>query len=325
MATKEQILSILEQNRGQALSGEALAQQIGVSRTAIWKAVQALQKSGHPIDAVTNRGYTLRENSNMLSAEGIRPFLCYPCEILRVEQTVDSTNNLAKQLAAAGAPHGTLVVADRQTSGRGRRGRAFVSPAGTGLYLTLVLRSALSMESAARITCAAAVAACRALERVCGKQAQIKWVNDLYYHGKKCCGILSEAAADVESGGVDYIVVGIGLNLREPEGGFPPEIAEIATALFEKDEPVPRCALAAAIANELMALTEALPHADFMQEYRARNFVLGHDVTILQNGQARPAKALAITDSGHLLVETPGGATEELSFGEVSIRLSEAF
>ncbi len=320
MTTKQNILAFLEENKGLPLSGEMLATQLHVSRSAIWKAIKDLQKEGHAISAVTNKGYTLDTYSDRLSAEGIRPYLKTCAEIV-VHDVIDSTNTQAKRLAAAGAPHGTLVVANSQTEGRGRRGRSFASPAETGLYLSLVLRSTLPMESAALVTSAAAVAVCRALKTVCDKEVQIKWVNDLYYHEKKCCGILSEASADFETGGVDYMVVGIGLNIHEPEGGFPAEIRTIATALFERGAHVPRCKLAAEIANEVLHLAEILPDCSFMEEYRARNLVPGREVTVLQNGTEYPAKALSITDSGHLIVQKPDGTTAEISFGEVSIRL----
>ena len=166
----------------------------------------------------------------------------------------------------------------------------------------------------------AAVAVAEGIERITGRSADIKWVNDLFYRGKKCCGILTEAAADVETGGVDYLVVGIGLNLLPPEGGWPEELAEIAASIFTPGEHVGRCRIAAAIADELLALCTALPDTSFMAEYRARNLVPGRDVDVIQNGERRPAHALAITDDGHLLVRLPGGGQEELSFGEVSIR-----
>ncbi len=321
MSTKERLLALLEENRGVPLSGAALAQQLCVSRTAVWKAMQELRQQGHRIDAAQNRGYTLQPESNVLSEQGVRQYLRHALPRVVVEQTLVSTNLTAKQLAAEGAPHGTLVVANSQTGGRGRRGRSFVSPPGTGLYLSMVLRGDLPMNSAVLVTSAAAVAACRAMEKTAGKRLAIKWVNDLYFHGKKCCGILTEAAADMESGGVDHLVVGIGINLYEPEGGWPAELRESVTAVFAPDEAVNRCRAAAAVADELLELYDALPDASFLDEYRARNIVPGRDILILQNGQSRPAHALSILDDGHLLVRLPDGAQEALSFGEVSIRL----
>ena len=157
MTTKERILALLEENRGTPLSGEVLAEELGVSRTAVWKAIKDLQKAGHAIAAAQNRGYTLDTDSEVLSEQGVRLFLRNKSLNLVVAQELESTNLTAKQMAAAGAPHGTLVVADSQTAGRGRRGRSFASPPGTGLYLSMVLRSALPMQSAVLVTSAAAV------------------------------------------------------------------------------------------------------------------------------------------------------------------------
>ena len=185
MTTKERILALLEENRGTPLSGEVLAEELGVSRTAVWKAIKDLQKAGHAIAAAQNRGYTLDTDSEVLSEQGVRLFLRNKSLNLVVAQELESTNLTAKQMAAAGAPHGTLVVADSQTAGRGRRGRSFASPPGTGLYLSMVLRSALPMQSAVLVTSAAAVAVCRAVERAAGKRLDIKWVNDLFYRGEK--------------------------------------------------------------------------------------------------------------------------------------------
>lgn len=319
MPTKERLLALLEESRGAPLSGEALARRLGVSRTAVWKAVRELRGQGHAIDAARGRGYTLCAQSDVLSEQGVRRYLRAPVRLV-VEQTLVSTNLTAKRLAAEGAPHGTLVIADSQTGGRGRRGRSFASPPGTGLYLSMVLRSALPMQSAVLVTSAAAVAVCRAVERVCGKRLSIKWVNDLYTNGKKCCGILTEAAADVESGGVDYLVVGVGVDLFTPKDGWPPELAYVAAPVLAPGETVNRCRLAAAIGDALLDVCGALPDASFMEEYRARCFVPGRDIRILQNGQSRPAHALSVTDDGRLRVRLPDGGEELLSFGEISIR-----
>jgi BirA family biotin operon repressor/biotin-[acetyl-CoA-carboxylase] ligase len=188
--------------------------------------------------------------------------------------------------------------------------------------LSVLLRPALELHDVVHVTCAAAVAVCRAVKKVYNIQLDIKWVNDLYRNGKKCGGILTEAVSDVESGGVEYIVVGIGLNLLEPAGGFAPEIADIATAILQPGETCWRGRLAATIANELVTLVNALPATRFMETYRARNIVVGKDVTILQNSAERPGHVLAITQEGHLRVRTEAGE-EELSFGEVSIRLPQ--
>ncbi len=319
MDTKQQVLGELLRQSGTPVSGQELADRLGLSRTAVWKAVAQLQKDGYSIEALPRRGYTLAQGQDVLTAEETAQYRVSGAPVV-VEKVLVSTNLTAKELAAKGAESGTVVIAHAQTGGRGRRGRSFSSPPGTGLYLSVILRSGLSMQAAAQVTSASAVAVCRVFSRLYGKELSIKWVNDLYTpQGKKCCGILTEAAADMESGGVDYLVVGIGCNLYEPEGGFPEELRDVAGAVFERGEPVCRARLAAAIADEVLALCQSLPDVSFMQEYRARNLVPGRDIWILQNGERRPAHAVSITDEGHLTVQTEQGI-EEISFGEVSVR-----
>ena len=313
--TRQALLQALSAAEGAYISGQQLAQQLGVSRAAVHKAAAALTAQGYALEAASRRGYRLL-GGDPFCAEAVGP---YPAPV-QLYDTLESTNRTAKLLALEGAVHGTLVLAGGQTAGRGRLGRSFTSPAGKGVYCSVVLRPPLPAANAQTATIGAAVAVCRAVQMLCGLELAIKWVNDLFYRGKKCCGILTEAAADVETGGVDYLVVGIGLNLLPPEGGWPEELSEIAASIFTPGEHVGRCRIAAAIADELLALCTALPDTSFMAEYRARNLVPGRDVDVIQNGERRPAHALAITDDGHLLVRLPGGGQEELSFGEVSIR-----
>lgn len=322
MTVRESVLAALAGAKGQPVSGEALAETLGVSRAAVWKAVGALQAQGHAIEGAPGVGYRLAPGGPLLFAEGVRAWLAQPSVQVQAHAVIDSTNRAAKAMGAAGAPSGSLAVADCQTAGRGRRGRGFASPPGTGLYLSVLLRPApgVTMAQAALVTAAAAVAVCGAVEALGGPALSIKWVNDLYNaEMHKCCGILTEAAADMETGGLDYLVVGMGLNLHRPAGGFPPELAGIAGPIFPESQAVDRCRLAAEITNRLCVLAARLPAADFMEAYRARNLVPGRDIFILQNGERRPARALAITDDGHLLVESARGR-EELSYGEVSIR-----
>jgi len=217
-----------------------------------------------------------------------------------LEET-DSTNRAAKELARQGAPHGTAVLAKRQTAGRGRLGRAFFSPEG-GLYLSVILYPQCPPEDRALMTPMAAVAVCRALEQVCGISPGIKWVNDLYLGGKKLCGILCEGCGDA-------VIVGIGLNLYTPEGGFPAEIP--ATAL---DVPVGRRVLAEAIGQQL------LQPGEFLAEYRERCLLLGKTVTVHPvMGEAYAARAVEIDDRCCLVVESCRGR-EALDSGEVSVR-----
>ena len=225
-----------------------------------------------------------------------------------------STNLLALELARKGAPDGTAVLADRQTAGRGRRGRSFFSPAG-GIYLSVLLRPALSPEERLLLTPMAAVAVCEAVERLCGVSPEVKWVNDLFFRGKKICGILCEGTEDA-------VVVGIGLNAEAPEGGFPPELAEIAGAVCPFGElPVPKECLAAAICRTVVEESRHFDRESVLRRYRARSFLPGREVTVHPiGGEPYDARALFIDDHARLAVETAAGERLFLSSGEVSVR-----
>ncbi len=254
-----------------------------------------------------------------ISSERIRELLNYREGQVVVRDELVSTNLTAKQLAADGAGHGTVVVACRQSGGRGRCGRSFYSPKGTGLYFTVVLRRNLSEKDVTMITCMAAVAVCRVLRYVYGKEASIKWVNDIYIKDRKCCGILAELGSDPQTGEGRFVVVGIGINLFVPRGGFPREL-QCAASVFEWGETVYRERFIARIVNEITDMYENLNGLDFMDEYRALNMVIGRDVMVIRDGERRCAKAVAITGEGHLVLKFAEGV-EELSYGDVSVHL----
>lgn len=327
--TKEQTLAMLEENRGQYVSGAAIGASLNVTRAAVWKAVRTLRSEGYEIDAVTNRGYGLLTHSDRLHPAGIRAHLHHSelqPDAIRVRKVMASTNQDAKALALEGAAHGTVVLAEEQTAGRGRLGRSFHSPRGTGLYMSLVLRPSGTLETAVAITQAAAVAVCRALRDELGIEAKIKWVNDLYVGGRKICGILTEGVSDMESGQIEALVLGIGLNLEEPADGFPREIAGVAGALFPTSEaehlPISRNRLAAAILDRVLDLAADLSDRSFLVEYRERCFLLDQPVWVTQGEESYDAVARAIDDDGALLVET-NGELIRLRSGEVSVRTRE--
>ena len=318
MGTKGDLLALLERRRGQVVSGAELAAQLGVSRAAVWKAAGTLRSEGMVVEAAPGAGYCLPEGSDHLSAEAVAVWLESPGTPVRVEAETTSTNLLAKQWAIEGAPHGSLVLADRQSAGRGRLGRNFASPAG-GLYMSVVLRPR-SGDTPALITAGAAVAVCRAVQELCGLELAIKWVNDLYYQGKKCCGILSEAAADIESGGLEYVVVGMGLNYRTPPQEFPPEVKDIATSLYPSGAaPVPRARLAAKIHARLLEAFAHLANREVLEEYRERSFLPGRWVTVLASPPYE-AEVLGIDEMAGLVVRGEDGAERTLTAGEVSVR-----
>ena len=312
-STKQALLQALSAAEGSYISGQQLAQRLGVSRAAVHKAAAALSAQGYTLEAVSRRGYRL---------VGGDPFCVeaagdYPAPI-HLYDRLESSNQTAKRLALSGAPHGTLVLTNQQSAGRGRMGRKFESPAGQGIYLSLLLRADIPAADAQTVTVSAAVAVYRAVKALCGLELSIKWVNDLYYHGKKVCGILTEAGADLESGRLEWLVVGIGLNFTTPPEAFPAELRRLAGSLFPGGPaPVSRVALAAAIARELLTLCPAF---DCLEEYRARCFVPGHWVTVCTGRETYAALALSIDDAGRLVVRRENGREEALQHGEVSIR-----
>ena len=312
-STRQALLQALSAAGGDYVSGQQLADTLGVSRAAVHKAAAALSAQGYALEAVSRRGYRLA-GGDPFCAEAVGP---YPAPV-HVYDTLESSNRTAKLLALDGAPHGTLVLTAHQSAGRGRLGRKFESPAGKGVYCSILLRPELPAASAQTATIRAAVAVCRAVQSLCGLELAIKWVNDLYYQGKKVCGILTEAGTDLESGRLEWLVVGIGLNLTSTAADWPPELADKAGSLYPGGPaPVPRAALAGAIARELLVLG---PGEDCLDEYRARCFVPGHWVTVCTGSETYAAKALAIDAEGRLVVRRENGREEALRCGEVTTR-----
>ncbi len=322
MSTKEQVLyALLEENK--AVSGEKLARRLGVSRTAVWKAISQLRRDGYRISACTNRGYCLAEGSDVIAESEIRKWLrtetmgktmeIYPC--------LNSTNLRGRTAAVAGAPEGLLIVADSQTGGRGRFGRTFYSPGRTGVYLSLVLRPQVHATVAARITSLAAVAVARAIDALAETQVQIKWVNDLYLHDRKIGGILCEASVEVESRHLEAVILGIGINVAPME--FPKELKDIATSVGNECETVvPRSRLIAEICNQMEVLYPQLSTGEFFAENRARSNVIGREVTVCRGDDRYHATAVDIDGEGRLIVATSEGS-RTLDSGEISLKLGE--
>lgn len=316
---KDRVMELLEQNRGAFLSGEEIASRLSVSRAAVWKAVGLLKQEGCRIEAVRNRGYRLDESNDILSSGSIAGDMKHSLPEIQVFRELASTNATAKERAAAGAAEGTLIVAETQTGGKGRRGRAFYSPGKTGIYFSLILRPRLAAQDAVLITAAAAVAVCETVEALTGKQAGIKWVNDIFVDGKKVCGILSEASFDMESAQVEFVVLGIGVNLFRPQDGFPPEIADVAGALFSKEQAGLRSRMVAGVTDRFLDYNSRLAAADFSDEYRRRSVLIGREIVYERQGICHSARVLDIDDRCRLKVLTDEGKTELLVSGEVSV------
>lgn len=321
--TRDDVLDMLWRRADEYVSGEELARTLALSRTAVWKAVAQLREEGYAIESQPRRGYRLLSGSDVLSEEGVRRHLRHRELEVRVYKTISSTNTVLKGLAAEGAEAGLVLLSEEQTAGRGRLGRSFYSPPGSGLYLSLLLRPALQPSDATRLTVCAAVAVCETIEALSGREAQIKWVNDVFVDGRKVCGILTEANIDCESGALHYVVIGIGVNTRVPAGDFPAELRGIAGSAFgAADLPELRCRLAAGILDRL-ADYAADPFAPAIFEgYRRRSLVLGREINILAPGQEPvPAVAVDLAEDFALLARLRDGTVRRLNSGEVSVKV----
>lgn len=316
MKVVEELLKIMESGAEENISGQELAEKLGVSRNAVWKAMDKLREQGYQIEAARNRGYRLIKSGDMLSKQQIEYFLPenIKLEEIQVFKTIGSTNTHAKKLAADGAKSGTVIIADQQTEGRGRRGNSFYSPPKTGLYMSVILRPEGFKADTDMVTICAGCAVCRAVEKLADRKPMIKWVNDIFLDEKKICGILSEGVTDFETGSVDSIVVGIGINVTTET--FPQEIENKAGALNRQ---ISRNKIAAEIITQLFGSLNK-ERAENIAEYKSRSLVLGKEVHYLKNGVSRHGKAVDIDQKGQLIVENESG-TDTLNSGEISVKL----
>lgn len=325
--SRERVLTCLREC-GDYVSGEALSRRLGLSRAAVWKAVDALRKEGYVIEARTGLGYRLADTPDALTEPEIRSRLGHTVTVgrnLLCQAEVDSTNTWAKRLALEGAEDGTVVVADCQTGGRGRLGRSFQSPAGKGVYLTALLRPSLAPEILLPVTALCAVAVCDAVEEVCSLRPGIKWTNDLVLGGRKLCGILTELSLEAETGQVQYLVLGIGVNVLHRPEDFSEDVAQVATSLaMELGHPVSRPALAAAEIRALDRLYGDLESGDlapWLEASRRDCVTLGHTVQILSpDGRRETVEALDVDEQFGLVVRRQDGTKDIIRSGEVSVR-----
>jgi BirA family biotin operon repressor/biotin-[acetyl-CoA-carboxylase] ligase len=326
--TRDKVLEFLEESRGEYVSGAVIAKQLGFSRNAVWKVVQELVRLGHEIEAVNNRGYCLAVDSDVLSVQGISQHLSNGGvaegePLVRVHDCVESTNIIAKELAVAGARHGTLVIAQCQSAGKGRYERSFCSPRG-GIYMSVVLRTEeLPFSAPTLVTALAAVAVCEAIESGAGKSPRIKWVNDVFLGKLKICGISAEAVTDYVSGTTQWIVVGIGVNFIAADGVFPAELCGVAGSLFRRGDslPVTRNRLIAEIANRLLA--SEYDSESLIAAYKSRLMMLGEQVTITSPLKSDEYKATAVDvdEIGRLVVRKDDGEESVLCSGEISLKI----
>lgn len=324
---KTKILQILRQSEGYT-SGQELCEKLGVSRTAVWKAIQQLRENGYEIEAVSNRGYRLAAVPDILSRQEIESLVQteWLGHNIFYYDEIDSTNTEAKRRAEEGAPHGTLVAADKQNAGRGRRGREWTSPGGQGIFFTILLRPEIEPVNAPMLTLVKAVAVARAIIKCTGLRAEIKWPNDIVINGKKVVGILTEMSAQIDY--VNHIVIGTGINVHQTS--FPQEMSEKATSLdieLKKNgaaSPVLRAQLLEEVLEQfedcysVYIRTQDL--SGLMEEYNQLLVNKERRVRILDPLGEFEGTALGINKQGSLLVEREDGRIAEISSGEVSVR-----
>lgn len=320
MSIKDQLLDILEHNRENYISGQELAEGLNVSRNAIWKNIKKLQEEGHSIVAINNRGYKLDIQSDKITKQGIHMYLLPQNQKYEIEvfETVDSTNNLGKKLISSGKREETIFISNEQTKGRGRMGREFFSPADTGVYISLVLFPNRHVSDMGTLTTKVCVAVCRVIEAIKECKAEIKWVNDIFVDKKKVCGILTEAVTDFESGTVEAVVIGIGLNVNTQSSDFPESLSMTAGSV--NPFRVNRNFIAASIINEVTAVYNDRDEKTLMDEYRQRCFLIGREITYYISGISFVGRVIDINDQGNLIIEKENGMVDILNSGEVTLK-----
>lgn len=327
LTTKDHVIASLINADGY-ISGEKISSSLGISRAAINTAVKSLRAAGYEIESSTQKGYRLLRHPDIISAGELLPFL--PSERVLTIHTYDdvaSTNDTLKQLSFEGAPAGTIVIADHQSKGKGRRGRSFDSPHDTGIYFSYLMRPAIAPSDASQITAWTAVAIRRAINNACGLSPDIKWVNDLVIDSRKIAGILTEMTMESESFMIDSIVIGIGINVNQVETDFPEAIRDIAGSLrMTKGENIPRASIVAEMVKEMDKLAESIPGSAsiYLDEYRDACLTLGKEVSIVKvhdSGETpRHGTAVDINPDFSLKIRFEDGHEEDLSSGEVSVR-----
>jgi len=322
MTTRDNILAYLKNAKGDWVSGEYLSAGLSVSRSAVWKHIRKLTEEGYLIKSSHGKGYMLEKASDMLLPEEIREGLTTRIlgkkEIHHLKETV-STNTTAKQLAAGGAPEGTLVISEMQTGGKGRLGRNWFSPSGEGIYISFILRPAVSPAEAPKITLMTAVAMAEALNSGPGLHVSIKWPNDILLGGKKLAGILTEISTEMDA--VDYVIIGVGLNVNT--ASFPPDLKETATSLLlETGRLHSRSSLTKEFMKWFEEYYELFQRADFkpiLNRWRQFSHIGGRRIKVETIGGMTSGTALDIDGDGFLMVEDDDGHIQKIYSGDITM------
>lgn len=322
---KDNILEYFEGQPGIVISGGFIAKELNISRTAVWKNIKTLIDEGYDIITVPQKGYILDKNSDKLSENLIRKELRTKLigKDLRIYSTTTSTNDQLKEIAKSGGAEGTVVISEEQTKGKGRMGRNFYSPQGQGIYLSILLRPDMPADKAVAITIKTAVAVAEAIDKIAGVNSRIKWINDLFLQGKKICGILTEASMEMESGKLEYVIVGIGINVNKKNLIVPETLESIMGYISEsgsKDHQISRNRLIAEILNRIEAVYLNDDFSSVLKIYKDKSMVLGKYVEASIEGKLQRVKALDIDEDGRLIIQKENGEMLKLNSGEVSVK-----
>ena len=322
---RNKILDLLIRNAQQYVSGQAMCQEFGVTRAAIWKHIKALQAEGYEIVASTKKGYCLVGLPDRVTPALVLRGMYTETfgQNIHYEAVMDSTNRVAKELADAGCKEGTLVLCEQQTAGRGRLGRDWFSPQNSGLYMTLVLKPELSAQSVLPVTMLAALAVRDAISQIAGMEAMIKWPNDILLNGKKVAGILTELSVSSD-GQVKWIVVGIGVNVNTRFADFPEDVQDIATSLyFERGLECSRLELVRAICDQMEVLYRDFIACGgdakvFLPRYKVYSATLLRRVEMYAGNEKVEGIAEDFDEGGALLIRTDDGKLCRMFTGEVT-------
>lgn len=319
---KDKILQKLKESKD-FISGQEISREFHMTRAAIWKYISALKEEGYDIESVPSKGYRLISLPDILSYEEIKAYLNtdFIARKIYYFNTLDSTNKKAKEIAQD-EEEGTVIIAEEQTQGKGRMGRSWISPKGKGIWMTMILKPDLEPMKVPKMTLIAAAAVHKALNKL-GIKSQIKWPNDILVDGKKVCGILTEMSGELNM--VNYVIMGIGINVNLDEEDIPDELKDIAGSLkLTTGKKINRKELAANILNEFEKLYLSFKEEDNIEEVlkicKENSILLGEEVRIIRGNNIRIGKAIDINDNGELVVKFEGDLVENIMAGEVSLR-----
>lgn len=326
MNTKEELLALLLDNQDIFLSSKDITKKLNVSRTAIWKACNKLKDEGFIIKAIPNKGYKLEEKNDILNKDKILEKLLYKNTHLDIYDELSSTNKFLKEKQEE-KDEWSIIIARKQTQGKGRLGRSFYSPSDSGIYMSILLKPKnLDTKYAIRITTMAAVCITRAIKKILNIDTKIKWVNDIYFNNKKVAGILTEGTINLENSYFDYVVLGIGLNVYHPKNGFTKDIKDIATFLCKEKTNGLLNDLTSEIINQLYLSYNFLSNDDFfnlVKEYKEKSFIINKNVNIISPLSITEGKVIDIDDECRLIVQNKNGKIDTINSGEISIRVTK--